>query len=847
MDPLHAREQSPQTSSMLPKEPSIVTTHATGATDRQLIAPTGTNIVDTAVTLADTVLKLAKDAGEVLKNVPYVKALAGVIVQIIAIRDEINTEKERSKELVDKVLDRSKVILEGLLSVANSPHKEILGRVEGKLMDYHKLLMDVRDVLKKNAERSLLSRVVNRKSRQTDLERYNRRVDDYNMDFLTDLMLQLYIAPQKQSDPPVATPVFLTQPVLPPAPEIMIGRDNERAQVIDTLLNNSRPHIAILGGGGMGKTTLALSVLNEPVVANRYPSRFFVSCEGSSSVSALVAEIADALRLPLANRDVYLIDAVLDSFPECSLLCLDNLETIWGVESMRSELEGLLSVLQIRVGILITMRGTQQPSRVTWSKPSLRPLHSLSANSSKDIFERTCGPDHPVDEFVDKLLNAVDGIPLAISLIGALLKEGHETSKSLWGRWTKAQSAVLENGGNDRLSNLETSILLSVYGPQMQANPKTIDILAMMSILPDGVSNKGGAIDELAQHLPEGYDFRKALLTMQRVSVVHLSVAGASSRLRMLSPVRAFCKERLQCPLELRNSITSFCIAQMDQHLDVTDAVAHEVIPEELQNVEAILTQAWADGRGSSLVATACIRFTNWSLYLGNPHQELMNLALNGSLVDAKVLGDCHLIVGKVHWRQNNLDEAEASLINAATLHRQVKDVCGEGDDLCNLGVLHMQRDNLDKAEALFKYAAALHRQAHDIAGEGYDLCSLGSVHMRRDNLNEAEACFVNAAALHRQANIVIGEGNDLFNLGEVHMQRCNLDEAEASFQNAAALHRQAKDVLGEGYDLCHLGKVQMRRDNLDEAEALFQNAVALHKQAKSVVAEANDLSDLGD
>ncbi|KAG6847412.1 hypothetical protein H0H93_008270, partial [Arthromyces matolae] len=805
MQSVQAPAQSPQSPTMPSNKPP--TGDSSTATNHQLIASTTTNIIDTTVTLADTVLKLAKDAGEVLKNVPYVKALAGALVQIIAIRDEINTEKERSKELVDKVLDRSKVILEGLLSVANSPHKEILGRVEGKLTDYHKLLVDVRDVLKKNAERSLFNRVVNRKSRQTDLEKYNRRVDDYNMDFLTDLMLQLYIAPRKQSLPPAATPLFLTQPVLPTAPEIMIGRDNERAQVIDMLLNNSPPHIAILGGGGMGKTTLALSVLNEPVIADRYPSRFFVSCEGSSSVPSLVAEIANALRLPLANRDTYLIDAVLASFPKCSLLCLDNLETIWDVGSTRSELEGLLSALHSRVGILITMRGTQHPLRVPWSKPSLPPLHSLSANSSREIFERTCGPDHPVDDFVEKLLNAVDGIPLAISLMGALLKEGHETSMSLWGRWTKAQSAVLENGGNDRLSNLETSILLSVYGPQMQANPKTIDILAMLAILPDGVSKDGDAIDELGRHLPAGYDFRMALLTMQRVSLVHLSVAGVSSRLQMLYPVRAFCKERVPCPLELRESITSFCIAQMDHFNDVTDSSAHAIIPKELQNAEAILMQAWESGRGSALVATACIKFTRWSLYLGSPNEKVINLALNGPLNDPGVMGYCHEAVGRVHMRQNKLDEAEAAFQNAAALHRQAQDILGEGDDLLKLGEVHMRRDKLDEAEASFLNAAALHRQAQDILGEGDDLLKLGEVHMRRDKLDEAEASFLNAAALHRQAQDILGEGHDLLNLGKVHMQRDKLDEAEAAFLNAAALHRQAQDVLGEGNDLLNLGK----------------------------------------
>ncbi|KAG6815352.1 hypothetical protein H0H93_010068, partial [Arthromyces matolae] len=307
MGAIQAPAQSPQSPTMPSNKPP--TGDSSTGTNHQLFASTTTNIIDTTATVAQTVLKLAKDAREVLKNVPYVKALAGVIVQIIEIRDEIKTEKERSQELVDKVSDRSKTILEGLISVANSPRQENLGRVEGKLTKYHELLRDVLVVLKKNREKGRFYRLVNRKSRQSDLEKCNRRLDDYNADFLTDLVIHLYVTPQRQSLPPAATPVFLTQPVLPPAPEIMIGRDNERAQVIDMLLNNSPPHIAILGGGGMGKTTLALSVLNEPVIADRYPSRFFVSCEGSSSVPSLVAEIANALRLPLANRDTYLIDA----------------------------------------------------------------------------------------------------------------------------------------------------------------------------------------------------------------------------------------------------------------------------------------------------------------------------------------------------------------------------------------------------------------------------------------------------------------------------------------------------------------------------------------------------------
>jgi hypothetical protein len=49
-------------------------------TNREYIESTTTNIVD-------TVSKIAKDAGETFKNVPYIKAFAGIVIQIITIRE----------------------------------------------------------------------------------------------------------------------------------------------------------------------------------------------------------------------------------------------------------------------------------------------------------------------------------------------------------------------------------------------------------------------------------------------------------------------------------------------------------------------------------------------------------------------------------------------------------------------------------------------------------------------------------------------------------------------------------------------------------------------------------------
>jgi hypothetical protein len=63
---------------VVPPVPSIA---ITSTTNREYVESTATtNIVD-------SVLKIAKKASEMFKNVPYINAFAGIVIQIISIRE----------------------------------------------------------------------------------------------------------------------------------------------------------------------------------------------------------------------------------------------------------------------------------------------------------------------------------------------------------------------------------------------------------------------------------------------------------------------------------------------------------------------------------------------------------------------------------------------------------------------------------------------------------------------------------------------------------------------------------------------------------------------------------------
>ena len=349
----------------------------------------------------------------------------------------------------------------------------------------------------------------------------------------------------------------------------------------------------------------------------------------------------------------------------------------------------------IDLAIIVTMRGTQRPSRVSWSKPWLPPLEKLTDVDSKLIFEALC--EKKVDVFVEKLLQAIDGIPLAVTLVGALLQEGNETSESLWARWEKTRT--IENGGMDRLSNLDTSIHLSVYGPRMQADPHTISILAMLSVLPDGFpyTGSGSAIDELQRHLPGDTHLREALLTLRRVSLLHVD---ETSRLRMLAPIRHFCERMLETPENFRNGLSSFYTEMINIFAEYTDSAGHAIIPAELGNMHAIFIETCKRRREDHAVVRACITYTKWSLYIGNPVEDVIRFAMKNVEGPPSLLADCHSTLSGVYLRRAKVDEAQASIERTIELHRQAHDVRGEAADIRMLGDLHLRRDNIDEALA---------------------------------------------------------------------------------------------------------------------------------------------------
>ncbi|KAJ6595369.1 hypothetical protein B0H10DRAFT_2232934 [Mycena sp. CBHHK59/15] len=75
--------------------------------------------------------------------------------------------------------------------------------------------------------------------------------------------------------------------LLPGKPKIFHGREMELKQIIKALAGGSA-RIAILGAGGMGKTSLAKAALHHPDITAKYKEHFFVSTDSVTTGSDLL-------------------------------------------------------------------------------------------------------------------------------------------------------------------------------------------------------------------------------------------------------------------------------------------------------------------------------------------------------------------------------------------------------------------------------------------------------------------------------------------------------------------------------------------------------------------------------
>jgi hypothetical protein len=177
------------------------------------------------------------------------------------------------------------------------------------------------------------------------------------------------------------------------------------------------------------------------------------------------------------------------------------------------------------------MRGAERPASVRWTRPFLKPLNPLSQNAARQTFIDIADDIHQTED-IDRVLLLADNMPLAIDLIANLVDS--EGIPSVLSRWETQRTSILSDG-HDATSNLELSISLSLSGPRMASSPDALDLLSLLSILPDGLSD----IELLQSKFPLE-NIRSCKSTLLRTG---LAYTDGQNHLKTLVPVREYVQK----------------------------------------------------------------------------------------------------------------------------------------------------------------------------------------------------------------------------------------------------------------------------------------------------------------
>ncbi|KAJ7495201.1 hypothetical protein FB451DRAFT_363826 [Mycena latifolia] len=320
--------------------------------------------------------------------------------------------------------------------------------------------------------------------------------------------------------------------LLPSEPKIFHGRESEVSIIIQQL-NQKIPRVAILGGGGMGKTSLARAVLHHPEISAKYEKhRFFVACDAASSSVDLAASIGAHVGLRPGQDLTKPVIRYFSNGPP-SLLILDNLETIWEPKESRTDVEKLLALLEDieHLTLIITMRGAERPASVRWTHPFLQPLQPLAQDAARKTFIDIVDDGYTVED-IDKILLLADNMPLAIDLIAHLVD--YDGFDSVMQHWETERTSLLSEGRN-KGSNLNLSISMSLESPRLGSVPHARDLLSLLSMLPDGLSD----VELKQSKLP----IQNVLACKAALLCTSLAYTDDQKRLKALVPIREYMQK----------------------------------------------------------------------------------------------------------------------------------------------------------------------------------------------------------------------------------------------------------------------------------------------------------------
>jgi tetratricopeptide (TPR) repeat protein len=499
--------------------------------------------------------------------------------------------------------------------------------------------------------------------------------------------------------------------------------------------------IALVGAGGIGKTSVALTVLHDDRVKRRFgDDRRFIRCDKfPASLPHFLRRLSRAIGAGVENpKDMAPLRPFL--FSRDMLIVLDNAESILDphVTSAEEIYEAVEELSQLgNICLFITSRISTIPPDCKWLD-----IPTLSKEAACDIFHRIYQHGERSD-LISNILEQLDFHPLSITLLATVAHHNKWDTDRLDREWGERRTDMLRTDHN---KGLAATIGLSLSSLMFQdLGPDARDLLGIVAFFPQGIDEN--KIDWLFPTIAG----RKNIFDKFCV----LSLAHRSDGfITMLAPIRDHLspKDPASAPLLCSTKDRYFSRLSVNVYPGKPGFEEARWITSEDVNVEYLLDVFTTVDVTSGGVWGACIHFME-HLYWHKPRLVMLERKIEALADDHPSKLGCLFHLSWLFQTVGNYAEPKRLLTRALDLFQEQGDGRGLAQTLRQLSVVHFWMDLFKEGIPQAKEASEIYERLGDIVEQAKCLIELAWLLHYDDQLDAA------GEAASRAIHLLPGKG----------------------------------------------------------------------------------------
>ncbi|KAF5366563.1 hypothetical protein D9758_008926 [Tetrapyrgos nigripes] len=671
----------------------------------------------------------------------------------------------------------------------------------------------------------------------------------------------------------------------PQAPPVFTGRSHLVEEAVKLLCEANQAHIAILGTGGIGKTSVALHIMENPRIKEKFTGRcYFIPCEILPDATNLVQGLVQAIGLQMTQGKGPL-GILLDYLEGCPdvLLILDNFETSWNSKEQMDIKNLIEKICSFKaVSVIITMRGSDGPGQIKWHKlggqsglpplelgPAKEAFCSLSSDGNYAIKE-----DDPI---LEKLLTQMDGMPLAIVLI---VQHSRELPlKDLMEIWNDQKTAVLKRFGlgeqENRLTSIEVSIELTLNIIRKKLSKTGLDLLRLVAFLPSGIPDW---LENLPKMLPNA---TMQVIVLKKACLIH---EAGNKTLKMLTPIGEYIMKICGITEQFESQIWRFyesfinnlpqnSIAgdiQLGLHIANIFKILNIQIEKSFEKSHRnVLNQLYNHSQYLPGLVPLFEKYLRWDsqMNLGyqtelmfvveemfwfmgeyekgieiiNDVEKLLKHQINQESCNLEVItssssisvnygleqtqAECYERWGRVSYYRSDYKESQCKIQQAMNLYQYIGNIKGAAQCLQRLGNISRMLCKYEEAKVMLEQAKEQFEGLGDRLGAAWCLRSMGNISRMLGKYKEAKVMLEQAKEQFEELGDRLGAARCLRSLGTISRMLGQYQEAKVMLEQAKEQFEEIGYRLGAIHCLQHLGDISRMLGQYEHAKIMLQQA----------------------